>query len=146
MGCGMLSEVHSVENLIDNIGTVTMESGDAIKAAETAYENLSSKKKENVSNYDVLVTAKKEYAKLDIVGTWTAQYLHFHLTYCFYEDGTYENFTDASFAKDTRGTYTYDGNEICFEDGRRVPAKKTGDNTLIVTADDMDVDVVFTKQ
>ncbi len=53
-----------VIKLIDAIGTVTKDSEAAIKAAHEAYDKLSSKQKELVSNYDVLVAAEAEYAKL----------------------------------------------------------------------------------
>ncbi len=56
--------VQDVIVLIDAIGTVTLDSGDAIAAARTAYNNLSAEQKELVDNYETLVEAEKAYAQL----------------------------------------------------------------------------------
>lgn len=53
-----------VQNLIAAVGEVTLESGDAINAARTAYDALSAGDKEAVSNYDVLTDAEAAYAAL----------------------------------------------------------------------------------
>jgi len=50
----------TVINLIESIGTVTLESEAAIKAAREAYENLDEAEKAKVTNIDVLVAAEKE--------------------------------------------------------------------------------------
>ena len=55
------------KNLIANIGTVTEASGNAIKAARSAYDALTDDQKELVPNYDDLLEAEKKYAEL--VGT-----------------------------------------------------------------------------
>ncbi len=58
------SEAEAVIALIDAIGEVTLESGDAIEAAEGAYEALSEKEQVLVTNYEDLVAARKAYDKL----------------------------------------------------------------------------------
>ena len=67
-------------NLIDAIGTVTIESGEAIGAARTAYNNLTDAQKELVSNYSTLTGAEAAYDALaaaavddliDAIGTVT---------------------------------------------------------------------------
>lgn len=50
----------TVINLIESIGTVTLESEAAIKAAREAYENLDEAEKTKVTNIDALVAAEKE--------------------------------------------------------------------------------------
>lgn len=53
------------EDLINQIGTVTMESLDAIVAAEESYEALTRESKNLVDNYKTLTDARKEYTRLD---------------------------------------------------------------------------------
>lgn len=53
-----------VKGLIEAIGTVTKDSGAAIKAAREAYGALTDAQKELVPNYDTLVAAEKKYAEL----------------------------------------------------------------------------------
>ncbi len=55
------SSVEAVEALIDEIGTVTKTSGEAILAARAAYDRLDSTEKAKVKNYDVLVQAEGDY-------------------------------------------------------------------------------------
>ncbi|MBR6518453.1 MAG: PQQ-binding-like beta-propeller repeat protein [Oscillospiraceae bacterium] len=50
----------TVIELIDKIGTVTLESESAIKAAREAYEELEESEKAKVTNLDVLIAAEKE--------------------------------------------------------------------------------------
>lgn len=52
-----------VEKLIEEIGTVTEDSGDAIKKAETAYDKLSATEKIYVKNYDTLTKTRKQFEK-----------------------------------------------------------------------------------
>ena len=54
----------NVENLIQAIGKVTLESLDKIEAAENAYNELTDTQKALVDNYDVLTAARAEYDKL----------------------------------------------------------------------------------
>ena len=56
--------VHDVEQKIAAIGEVTLDSEEAIQAARTAYDALRQERKEQVSNYDVLVAAEKKLAQL----------------------------------------------------------------------------------
>ena len=54
-------EVKAVKELIEAIGTVTKDSGEAIKAARKAYDMLGDAEKSYVDNYDKLVKAEKIY-------------------------------------------------------------------------------------
>lgn len=56
--------VAAVKELIDAIGEVTLESGDAIKAARTAYDKLPEAKKVLVDNYEKLTAAEEAYTAL----------------------------------------------------------------------------------
>lgn len=56
--------VHDVEQKIAAIGEVTLDSEEAIQAARTAYDALRQERKEQVSNYDVLVAAEARLAEL----------------------------------------------------------------------------------
>lgn len=53
-----------VSALIDAIGTVTLESGDAISEARAAYDALTEEQKALVSNYNVLTAAEETLAQL----------------------------------------------------------------------------------
>jgi hypothetical protein len=52
-------------NAIDAIGTVTRQSGDAIKSARAKYDALSDLSKSFVSNYNTLTKAEEDYARLE---------------------------------------------------------------------------------
>ena len=54
-------EVKAAKELIEAIGTVTKDSGDAIAAARKAYDMLGDAEKSYVDNYDKLVKAEKLY-------------------------------------------------------------------------------------
>ena len=56
--------VKEVEDLIDAIGTVDENSKDAIDAARAAYDALPTRLQPEVSNYDKLVKAEKDYTDL----------------------------------------------------------------------------------
>ena len=56
--------VDAVKELIDAIGEVTLESGDAIKAARAAYDALTDTQKELVKNYEKLTAAEEAYTAL----------------------------------------------------------------------------------
>ncbi|MBE6981426.1 MAG: hypothetical protein E7437_03785 [Ruminococcaceae bacterium] len=62
--CGKNPAVQNVETLIKNIGTVTIDSGDAISAARIAYDALGKEDKSNVSNLDKLTEAEAIYQKI----------------------------------------------------------------------------------
>lgn len=53
-------KVNNVINLINQIGTITVNSGDKIAAAQTAYNALSAEEKSNVSNYKTLSEAPQK--------------------------------------------------------------------------------------
>lgn len=59
--CGAVSEV---EDAIEQIGLVTMESREDIENAEKLYESLPAEKKPKVENYDTLTYARNEYDRL----------------------------------------------------------------------------------
>ena len=57
-------EVEEVEDLIDEIGKVTVDDADLIEEAREAYEDLSASQKKKVSNYDELVEAEEKLEEL----------------------------------------------------------------------------------
>ena len=59
-----LKAVDAVEKLIDAIGTVTLDSEEAIKAARDAYDALTDAQKEQVGNYQTLLDAEAKLADL----------------------------------------------------------------------------------
>ena len=59
-----LKAVDAVEKLIDAIGTVTLDSEEAIKAARDAYDALTDAQKELVGNYQTLLDAEAKLAQL----------------------------------------------------------------------------------
>ena len=59
-----LQAVDAVEKLIDAIGTVTLDSEEAIKAARDAYDALTEEQKELVGNYQTLLDAEAKLADL----------------------------------------------------------------------------------
>ena len=62
------AKADKVEKLIDAIGEVTYNSGDAIAAAEEAYAALTDEQKALVDNYDVLVAAIAKYNSTEVTG------------------------------------------------------------------------------
>ena len=63
----------AVDNLIDAIGEVTADSGDAIKAARAAYDALTDTQKELVKNYEKLLAAEELYEELTASAAAIAQ-------------------------------------------------------------------------
>ena len=61
---GQTEAIQKVIDLINAIGKVTEESGEAINAAREAYDSLTSEEQGQVSNYDVLEAAEEEYRTL----------------------------------------------------------------------------------
>ena len=59
-----LKAADAVEKLIDAIGTVTLDSEEAIKAARDAYDALTEEQKELVGNYQTLLDAEAKLADL----------------------------------------------------------------------------------
>ena len=64
IGVGKDSKVDAVEQLINEIGLVTIDSGDKIEKATLAYEQLSENERERVSNYSALIAAEVYFGKL----------------------------------------------------------------------------------
>lgn len=60
----ILAKVENVKALIAGLGTVTLESGDAIVEAENAYKALTNDEKEYVTNYATLTKAREDYNTL----------------------------------------------------------------------------------
>lgn len=74
----------AVSDLIDAIGAVTADSGDAIERARAAYDALTDDQKTLVENYDDLLAAERKYAVLtgqlpfgDIEGHWAAEAIQY---------------------------------------------------------------------
>ena len=59
-----LQAADAVEKLIDAIGTVTLDSEEAIKAARGAYDALTEEQKAQVGNYQTLLDAEAKLAQL----------------------------------------------------------------------------------
>ena len=53
-----------VDALIDSIGEVTLDSGEAIQAARDAYDKLTDTRKGLVTKLDTLITAETRYQEL----------------------------------------------------------------------------------
>ena len=68
MGFGEDTKIKAVEELIDAIGTVTLESEAKIAAARKAYDGLTYAQKQKVENYSKLTTAEAKYAELKKAG------------------------------------------------------------------------------
>ena len=64
VSCGPSDEAKAVDDMIIAIGEVSIDSEVAILDAETAYNALSVKDKEDVSSYETLLAAKNSYNKL----------------------------------------------------------------------------------
>lgn len=61
-------KILDVETLINGIGQVTLSSGEAIEAAESAYQSLTSAQKERVSNHSVLLDARHIFDLMIVIG------------------------------------------------------------------------------
>ncbi len=57
-------QVQEAEALIGKIGTVTLDSGEALEKAEAAYAKLPEKEQDKVENYNTLIDARTEYDAL----------------------------------------------------------------------------------
>lgn len=64
IACGKSEMVKAAETAIDDIGSVTLESEDAIKTAESIFESLTDQEKEQVNNHNILVEAQNKYAEM----------------------------------------------------------------------------------
>ncbi|NLH02476.1 MAG: Ig-like domain-containing protein, partial [Clostridiales bacterium] len=67
------ASITRVKNLIAAIGTVSLNSGDAIASARRAYNNLTSEQKKGVDTYSMLTAAEVQYTELliDAIGVVT---------------------------------------------------------------------------
>lgn len=64
--CGKSEAVKNTEAAIEAIGTVTLDSGAAIEEAENLYAALPEEEKEQVENYELLLTSRDEYNQLRV--------------------------------------------------------------------------------
>ncbi len=64
IGDDFYADVNNTIKLIDEIGEVTLDSGEAIRAARDAYDKLTESEKQRVSNYQTLIDAEAKYAEL----------------------------------------------------------------------------------
>ena len=71
-------EVKNVEEMINAIGTVTVESQAAIDAAKEAYKALSEEDAAKVENYGILLDAADSCLELQLVGTWNYEPTYFY--------------------------------------------------------------------
>lgn len=62
--CGKSEKAQAVDDKIQSIGTVTLESGDLISEIENDYIKLSDKEKEQLEYYQSFVAIKESYEKL----------------------------------------------------------------------------------
>lgn len=69
-GCGKSEAVKNVEAMIEGLGEITVESIDAIRAAEEAYGALTPEEQGKVKNIETLSTARDRYYELVLVGEW----------------------------------------------------------------------------
>ena len=73
-GCGKGKQVEAAEAAIEAIGDVTLESGEVIEAARTAYDALKPRQQEKVENYAVLTDAEAVFrteSAIDAIGEVT---------------------------------------------------------------------------
>lgn len=68
--CGKSEAVKNVEAMIDALGEITLESIDAIRSTEDAYNALTEDEQKKVGNYKTLTEARDAYYKLALVGNW----------------------------------------------------------------------------
>ena len=73
--CGKSEAVKNVEAMIDALGEITIESIDAIRAAEDAYEVLMPEEQKKVKNYETLTSARDRYYEFVLVGNWYDTYI-----------------------------------------------------------------------
>lgn len=60
-----IAKAAETEKLISSIGTVTVKSKESITSARKSYNGLTSLQQSLVSNYDILLTAEKDYLKIE---------------------------------------------------------------------------------
>lgn len=67
LASGDQNTINHVQNLINEIGEVTLDSGKSIEIARKSYDALDDSLKEHVSNYNILTEAEAEYALISDV-------------------------------------------------------------------------------
>lgn len=73
--CGKSEAAKNVEAMIDALDEITIESIDAIRSAENAYDSLTEKEQKKVGNYKDLAAARVRYYELMLVGKWYDSYI-----------------------------------------------------------------------
>ena len=74
--CGKSEAVKNVEAMIKALGEISLESIDAIRAAEDAYSSLTEEEQEKVKNYKKLTEARDTYYELVLVGQWNTLFIN----------------------------------------------------------------------
>ena len=87
--CGDSQELKATRELITAIGEVSLDSEEAIIAAENAYNALTEEDKAKVENYAELTAAREKFEILGFVGEWTDIYGYGQYTVTLKEDGTF---------------------------------------------------------
>lgn len=131
--CGKAPEIVNVETLIDRIGTVTIESGEAISKAEKAYEELYAQYQEDVSNIDKLIQAREEFDllvayypvdcfQIDTITTYSpysGDTTIYKISYVYGLDGLIEQYTISH-------TFNSDGKTYRYEDEHHLTYDENG--------------------
>jgi len=86
-------DVKVVEELIDEIGEVDIDSGKAIEEAQDAYDDLTPSERREVENYSVLEDAIEAYNMIP-VGTWVATYTEDTYSYYYDRSTRYDHFSE----------------------------------------------------
>ncbi len=116
VACGKSPELVNVETLIDRIGTVTLESEEAIIKAEQAYEELYAQDQDKVKNIKKLRKAREEYNNLVLVQPTNCIQIDrivteektYDISYNYQSDGLIQQYT-ISYATTVNGTlYHYE--------------------------------------
>lgn len=106
--CGKSEAVKNVEAIIDALGEITLESIDAIRAAEDAYSALTEDEQKKVENYEILVDARNRYYELCLIGEWCNDTI-----YPFDIEVMYERLNFV-LNEDMAGTHYMDGGDTAF--------------------------------
>ena len=137
-GCGKSEAVKNVEQLINEIGEVTVDSEESINKAEEAYNALTDKEKEQVENADQISTKKEEYqacvkkaeedkrkAMLEpFLGTWVPLYAD-----------ALAAIDDSAYTSELEIVDYYDNIEVVDEESIKVGRKELGTLKLIEDED-----------
>lgn len=69
-GCGKSEAVKNVEAMINELGEITVDSGNAIQAIDAAYAALTEEEQQKVKNYTGYLAARDNYYILVLPGEW----------------------------------------------------------------------------